>query len=150
MLNSAADRNLYVIYGRGAALRGDKARVVWRSRRHDLAVLKAPFVTPSYYEWTDPRFGCRKARRSSTAASPPALIRHPGKLTTAIPPGADRFRRFKHNMPLRPGDSGGPVLDSRGRLVGINSAVEFLVPIETAFFLQSEGNRPSLAAIAAS
>jgi hypothetical protein len=35
------------------------------------------------------------------------------------------------------------VVDARGGLVGINSAVEFLVPMETAFFVDSEGNRPS-------
>jgi hypothetical protein len=27
--------------------------------------------------------------------------------------------------------------------VGIKSAVEFLVPMETAFFVDSEGNRPN-------
>jgi hypothetical protein len=27
--------------------------------------------------------------------------------------------------------------------VGINSAVEFLVPMETPFFIDSEGNRPN-------
>jgi hypothetical protein len=28
--------------------------------------------------------------------------------------------------------------------VGINSAVEFLVPMETAFFIDSEASRPSI------
>ena len=37
------------------------------------------------------------------------------------------------------------MLDARGRIVGVNSAVEFLVPLETAFFIESEGNRPNLA-----
>jgi hypothetical protein len=35
------------------------------------------------------------------------------------------------------------VVDAYGNLVGINSAVEFLVPMETAFFVDSEGNRPN-------
>ena len=48
------------------------------------------------------------------------------------------------DIPLQPGDSGGPVLDAYGNLVGINSAVEFLVPLETAFFVDSEGNRPNV------
>ena len=47
------------------------------------------------------------------------------------------------DLPLQPGDSGGPVVDAHGGLVGINSAVEFLVPMETAFFVDSEGNRPN-------
>ncbi|NQX02918.1 hypothetical protein HQ447_19850, partial [bacterium] len=44
---------------------------------------------------------------------------------------------------------GGPVVDAYGRLVGINSAVEFLVPMETAFFVDSEGNRPNIAKLEA-
>ena len=35
------------------------------------------------------------------------------------------------------------MVDAYGNLVGINSAVEFLVPMETAFFVDSEGNRPN-------
>jgi hypothetical protein len=35
------------------------------------------------------------------------------------------------------------VVDAYGRLVGINSAVEFLVPMETAFFVDSEASRPN-------
>jgi len=32
-------------------------------------------------------------------------------------------------------------------MVGINSAVEFLVPMDTAFFVDSEGCRPSVRVI---
>ena len=39
-------------------------------------------------------------------------------------------------------------MDAYGRLVGINSAVEFLVPMETAFFIDSECNRPNTRFIA--
>jgi S1-C subfamily serine protease len=37
--------------------------------------------------------------------------------------GADTFRwqRVEHDVPLQPGDSGGPLIDARGQLVGINS-----------------------------
>lgn len=144
VLNTAAERNIYVVYGRGDTLRGAQARVVWRSRGHDLALLKAPFATPRYYEWTSSNNWLPEGTPVIHAGIATGFESPPGKLATAIPPGDSRFRRFKHNMPLRPGDSGGPVLDSRGRLVGINSAVEFLVPIETAFFIESEGNRPGL------
>jgi hypothetical protein len=68
-----------------------------------------------------------------------------GKLATALAPerAFTGNRKFKIDIPLQPGDSGGPVVDAYGRLVGINSAVEFLVPMETAFFIDSEGNRPN-------
>ncbi len=52
-------------------------------------------------------------------------------------------KKFKIDIPLQPGDSGGPVVDARGKLVGINTAVEYLVPMETAFFLDSEASRPN-------
>ena len=36
---------------------------------------------------------------------------------------------IQHNAPIVPGDSGGPVLDGKGRLIGINSAVEWGIPV---------------------
>ena len=71
----------------------------------------------------------------------------PGKLVTSIPPGRANAARFKHDIPLEPGDSGGAVVDAHGQLVGVNSAVEFLVPLETAFFIESEANRPNVRAL---
>ena len=75
----------------------------------------------------------------------------PGKLLTTLEPehAFTGTRKFKINIPLLPGDSGGPVVDAYGDLVGINSTVEFLVPMETAFFVDSEANRPNTRAIAA-
>jgi hypothetical protein len=52
-------------------------------------------------------------------------------------------RAFKIDIPLQPGDSGGPVVDGYGNLLGINSAVEFLIPMETPIFIESEANRPN-------
>jgi hypothetical protein len=66
-------------------------------------------------------------------------------MATSLPP-ENRFtggRRFKIDIPLQPGDSGGPVVNAHGDLIGINSAIEFLVPIDTAFFIDSEGSRPN-------
>jgi hypothetical protein len=73
-----------------------------------------------------------------------------GKLRTPLAPeGAFTGNRpFKIDIPLEPGDSGGPVVDAFGNLVGINSAVEFLIPLETAIFIDSEGNRPNTRKIA--
>jgi hypothetical protein len=35
--------------------------------------------------------------------------------------GGPRWRRLSHNAPLAAGDSGGPLLDADGRLLGINT-----------------------------
>jgi hypothetical protein len=102
--------------------------------------------TPDFYVWT--------SRSRWAPAGTPVL--HGGlatgaksgwgRLGTSIPPEKQfsGYRTFKIDIPLQPGDSGGPVVDAYGRLVGINSAVEFLVPMETAFFIDSEGKRPHL------
>ena len=79
------------------------------------------------------------------------LKSRPGRLVTSLSPEwiFTGTRKFKIDIALQPGDSGGPVVDAAGDLVGINSAVEFLVPMETAFFIDSEASRPSIRRIEA-
>ncbi len=140
-------RNIFVLLGHGGRLVPHRARVVWRSPKADLALLHVEWETPDYYEWTP-------GDRWLPAGTP---VVHGGlatgagsgwgRLGTSIPPEKhfSGYRTFKIDIPLQPGDSGGAVVDAYGRLVGINSAVEFLVPMETAFFIDSEGKRPHLA-----
>ncbi|MEY4583314.1 MAG: hypothetical protein RL701_8017, partial [Pseudomonadota bacterium] len=52
---------------------------------------------------------------------------------------------IQHTAPLNPGNSGGPLVGARGRVLGINSAVAgrsqgigFAIPIETAIWVVSE------------
>ncbi len=146
VLATAAGRNVFVIYGREDELRGARARVVWRSAAADLALLKAPLATPRHYQWTPADRWVPQGTPIIHAGIATGFDPPPGELASSIPPAAGRrgHQRFKHNLPLRPGDSGGAVLDARGRLIGVNSAVEFLVPLETAFFIESEGSRPDL------
>lgn len=139
-----------VIYGLGREPQAAPARVVWRSASGDLALLHAPLSTPWYYEWTPPDQWLADGTgviHGGIATGPRSA---PGKLMGALPPES-RFtgsRKFKIDIPLQPGDSGGPVLDARGLLVGVNSAVVFLVPMDTAFFVDSECFRPSLRKLA--
>ena len=142
--------NAFVIYHMGGTLVTAKARVVWRSAKADLALLHAPLQTPYFYRWTAPRqwlpVGTRVIHGGIATGFKPAS----GKLATALAPehGLTQARKFEIDIPLQPGDSGGPVVDAHGGLVGINSAVEFLVPMETAFFVDSEGTRPNTREIA--
>ena len=65
---------------------------------------------------------------------------------TAYEPRSDAHRkeqqRFAHELAERLEE--GARSNAYGSLVGVNSAVEFLIPLETAFFVDSEGNRPSV------
>ena len=145
VLSRMAGRNVFLIYGQGGRLAPAKARVVWRSEAADLAILHIPVKTPYYYEWTPAEKWLSAGTGVIHGGIATGFKSGEGKLSTSLAPegGLTRNRRFKIDIPLQPGDSGGPVVDAYGRLVGINSAVEFLVPMETAFFIDSEGNRPN-------
>lgn len=140
------ERNAFVLYGLGGRLVTARARVVWRSNAADLALLHVPLATPRFYQWTPP--GRRLPEGTWVVHAGIATGREspPGKLSTALAPERrwTGSRRFKIDIQLKPGDSGGAVVDAHGLLVGINSAVEFLVPMDTAFFVDSEGCRPNV------
>lgn len=144
VLERAPGHRVFVIYG--ASGKSAPARVVWRSSGSDIALLHAPISTPDFYQWTP----ADKWLPAGTVVTHGGIATSRqgmhGKLATSIAPDTHSggTRHFKIDLPLQPGDSGGPVLDAKGRLVGINSAVEFVVPLETAFFVDSEGNRPNV------
>lgn len=146
VLERAERRNVFLIYGQGRHLALAKARVVWRSEKSDLALLHIPKKTPYYYQWTSPQGWLPAGNRVIHGGISTGSRSSDGKLGTALAPESlfTGTRKFKIDIPLQPGDSGGPVVDAYGRLVGINSAVEFLVPLETAFFIDSEGSRPNI------
>ena len=146
VLAQSAGRHIFVVYENGGDIRTAEARIVWRSYSGDLAVIHAPLATPHFYRWTPPHAWLPIGTPLFHAGISTGFKTTPGKLSTAISPerAFTGTRKFKIDLPLQPGDSGGPVIDARGNLIGVNSAVEFLVPMETAFFIDSEGNRPNV------
>ena len=145
VLARMAGRNVFVLYGRGGGLAPLQARVIWRSESADVALLHIPAKTPNIYRWTAPERWLPAGSSIIHGGIATGFKSAPGKLSTALAPEGNftRTRRFKIDIPLQPGDSGGPVVDAYGNLVGINSAVEYLVPMETAFFVDSEAKRPN-------
>ncbi len=139
-------RHIYVVYGGGGPLKPHPARVVWRSQQADLALLHVDSPTPMFYRFTPPHRWLPAGTPLIHGGIATGFNSAPGSLGTSLRPEGPftRTRKFKIDIPLQPGDSGGPVVDARGDLVGINSAVEFLVPMETAFFVDSEASRPSI------
>jgi S1-C subfamily serine protease len=138
-------KNVFIIYGAGGRIVTSKARIVWRSYSDDLALLHIPRKTPHYYNWTPPDKWLSPGHGLIHGGMATGHRSSPGRLRTALAPEGTFTgnRPFKIDIPLQPGDSGGPVVDAFGNLVGINSAVEFLIPLETAIFIDSEGNRPN-------
>lgn len=145
VLSRAEGRRIYVIYGGGGPLKPMPARIVWRSEKADLALLHVDSPTPLHYQFSPPNRWLPLGTPVIHGGIATGFSSDAGMLGTALPPEGPltRNRKFKIDIPLQPGDSGGPVVDARGHLIGINSAVEFLVPMETAFFVDSEASRPN-------
>lgn len=146
VLARSPGRKVVVILRREGRLRATPARVVWRSADDDLALLHAPIATPEFYRWSPPSVWLPQGTPIMHAGIATGFKSPSGRLLSPIHPESalSGNQRFKHDIPLEPGDSGGAVVDSKGNLVGVNSAVEFLVPLETAFFIESEANRPNV------
>ena len=149
VLARSPGKNVFIVYGSGRGIVNAKARIVWRSQSDDLALLHIPRKTPYFYHWTPAGQWLSPGHWIIHGGMATGFRSSPGRLRTALPPEGTftRNRAFKIDIPLKPGDSGGPVVDAFGKLVGINSAVEFIVPLETAIFIDSEGNRPNTARI---
>ena len=140
VLERMAGRHVFVLYGHGSVPAPVKARVIWRSSEADLALLHVPVRTAAYYRWTAPARWLPEGSSVIHGGIATGASSEWGKLSTSLAPEGvfTGSRKFKIDIPLQPGDSGGPVVDAYGALVGINSAVEYLVPMETAFFVDSE------------
>ena len=112
-------------------------RVVWESsdkRTLDLALIHAPVRLQSAFEVvgaTGVEVDTRVAASgwSSFFSGQPRGANAAGKIVRISEPlgkspGAV-WTVLAHDVPLHPGDSGGPLIDRRGRLVGINGAMRF-------------------------
>ena len=112
--------------GRQAEIRG----VIGVSKELDLALLElespvngmrglefAPAAAPAKAFVARPGVLGREIRTSQLAARPQAFIHE------KIGRGVDH-RWLQHSAPLTDGDSGGPLFDARGRLLGVNTWVD--------------------------
>lgn len=145
VLSRMEGRQVYVIHGVNGELTPQLARVIWRSEKADLALLHIPASTPQHYQFTAAEKWLPVGTPVVHGGIATGFNSGWGRLGTSLRPETSftGTRKFKLDIPLQPGDSGGPVVDAHGGLVGINSAVEFLVPMETAFFVDSEASRPN-------
>jgi S1-C subfamily serine protease len=146
VLKNARTSTVHVLYGRGSGLQIAQARIVWRDARNDIAIFHAPLATPAFYAFTSPALPIPEGTTVFHGGLTTGLKPLYGALNTTIPAQSmfTGAKRFRIDIPLQPGDSGGPILDARAQLIGINSSVEFLIPMETPIFTESSGVRPNV------
>lgn len=160
VVRHARGKYIHIVYSGNGVVKIQQARVVWNSPESDLALLHAPISTPHYYNWShaaasfssgqaiyhggmrwQERVGSNAQRKGSLIYGwvDKAKNAASGRLRSSITAG----QRFKMDIPLMPGDSGGPVVDSSGKLIGINSAVNLQGSGSNTRFLHSIGVRPN-------
>lgn len=146
VLSAASERQVFVVIRRDGRLRAFPARIVWQGSAGDVAILHSDVETPNYYRWTPSDRWLPRGTAVMHAGISTGFSSSSGKLVSPLPPdgGFRSSHRIRHDIPLEPGDSGGPLVNKDGLLIGVNSAVEYLVPIETPFFIESEANRPNV------
>ena len=121
-----------------------RARLVWMDRNSDIALLHVPIKSMGCFQWTTVT---RRLPVGSSLFHLGAKIeqkQNTGRMLSELSPDSmfgDR-RLFTSDVELAPGDSGGAVLDSSGRLLGINSAVKYRMPGRR--FMDTEVTRPNL------
>lgn len=136
-----------IFYSPGKDARKGLARLWWVDEGADLALLKAPFETPHFYQWTP--LGSWLAERTpvrhgGASTGPMGQV---GALLQSVP-GRGGRRPLRHSLRLQPGDSGGPLVALSGELVAVNQAVGYMGVMDTQFFTESRAVRPDPAKLA--
>lgn len=108
-----------------------KPRVVWKGRMEkgdpDLAVLHVPVKMPVIAGFSEAGSWSRGTRVLASGTGRLIRAQSGGRVVSVsdwkISPNGVRWREVIHSAPIVPGDSGGPLLDERGGLIGVHSLI---------------------------
>ena len=134
--------------------RAVEAKVASRDARADLAMLKLDASELHAIRWRDSR-SLRPGELVLAVGNPLGFV---GALTTGVVHaagavnGLGRGRWVQASIRLAPGNSGGPLADVEGRVVGINTMVvaggiALAVPSDTVVDFLKRGSRPALGVV---
>ena len=138
-----------VPYGNGRVRNPSPARVVWKSKSSDLALLKTDLTFRSPFTFStirQPVVTGTPVVHGGFVSGPSQII---GRIDKSFTPDGtgNRVTRFRHTVPATHGDSGGPVTDFSGKLLGVNSMVKQIAPLKTRFFVETLAVRPNVRAL---
>jgi hypothetical protein len=116
---------VYLIHGTGGKASFAKARLLWMDEESDLSLLKADLKGVSRYDWSDfPEQG--ETVLAGGQSSPSAgMVLDTSSYTEKEDGDPMDTYVVVHDTPVQDGDSGGPILDLRGRLVAVHSSTGF-------------------------
>jgi S1-C subfamily serine protease len=127
-----------IVFPDGASSAGS---VFVSSRSNDLALVRVPRETPAYLQLAEPR-AVAVGQEVFTIGYPASQIlgREPkftdGSISALSGPGGEASL-LQTSVPIQPGNSGGPLVDEAGRVVGIVTATAAILP-----FLKATGALP--------
>lgn len=147
--------NAHVVHGKRARVVLDDGReldgeIVAKARERDLAAIRVDARDLPAAEFRDAR-SLRTGELVLAVGNPLDLV---GALTSGIVHSVDRSaRRVVADLTLLPGNSGGPLADAHGRIVGVNSMVVngLAVAISSSVvrrFIASPSARPYIGIVA--
>ncbi len=144
IITKAKNKPLHVLYLKDSVPCQGIARVVWRNRCHDLALIHITQPTPQYFRFSKANNHILENTPIIHTGANSGLKSVEGLTVSALKNDCTQCSSQKLfiNVLLEAGDSGGAILNSQCELIGIASGVEYMKFIETPIFTHSHGNRP--------
>lgn len=133
---------VFVILPSGNSVKSFQANLIWSDKKTDLALLKIAQNTPNYFQFTQTK---QKKGTPVIQAGIRSTRLEPGYLLGAVSNKAGgNGSFFEHSTYVQRGDSGGPVINLQGKLIGVNRSINVVRPLGSEIHLKSAAVRPNL------
>ena len=125
--NNEPSKNIWLAYYDGKQKRVEKAEVIWSSQTQDLVLLKSSYQPINWFNLA------KSKPMKNTKVIAGGYYPYKGEINYIVSKGSisnigvNKKSKAKintvilHNAPTIPGDSGGPLMDEQGALIGVHS-----------------------------